>query len=255
MFDLAAVCRYCDALGFADPSSNSWDYGYARLAQVLVNYLGANSVRVGNVSDFEDEMGRAGQDRVFSVGSRTIQKPYGDAGEREFWVVTDNRGNHNLNVDGYLSLVVDRDGAMTERLCEVAAAQPEDMRIPERFFRAERVLVSELEPGDVVSIVSGRGDAPCEEHVVLGLGADRVVNGGHVAGVPIIDAFECDSPRWWSTEPRPELPDPDNSNNYLRESVYRVVDHRPDDPRIPKMAKAIEDDYQSYLARTGAISL
>ena len=248
LLDLVAVCAYCDELGFGMRKEGD-DYGYARLAQILTNYLGYDNVKVGNYSDFAEDMAWCDREQVVTVGwpERSHRSYIGMMRERPKLEITDSCGGRYLDTPGVLDLQVNSDGILVDKLCEIAASMPDSVRIPESYLRAEKVHVTRLMPGDVVSIVPelNHGDAPTEEHVVLGLGADRICNGDHVAGVPIIDAFEYRDLLW--SEARPELPDPGNPNNYLHGAVYRVVGHAPDDPRIPKMAEAIEEDYQRYL--------
>ena len=121
-----------------------------------------------------------------------------------YWL-TDHRTSH---AGGRLPACV-----LSERREEMLEAidekQPEHMQLGPLFFKATETPRSEIKVGDkvVIRILDHDKFAP---HEVIGYGADRLVNGQNVKGIPYIDYWGGDNPET-------------NINNYLLNESYRVL--------------------------------
>ena len=180
-----AFLRYCDLRGFRPPDSD--EYGWARLCQVIANFMGAGGLSVG-ISPYTD-------DRRMDPGDNGIYVIRG-------WEVVDR-------VYPYATFEEQRDYPLDEMLREIDAAQPPDQRLG-AFLDAEEVPVPEVGVGDLVYMreVGGRYEA----YPVVGVGEQgKVVNGVDVGGLPFVAMYG-------------ELvPAEENCNNYLRTPTVRRV--------------------------------
>lgn len=171
-----AFLRYCELRGFRCPEQD--DYGWARLCQVVANFMGGSGLSVGIQPYTTDErMVSYGDDNGVYVieGWKIVDRiyPWDDFEEHE---------NYDL-------------GAM---LLEIDASQPEDQRLGE-FLRAREVPVSDVRIGDRIWIRTHSG---WELGRVVGVG-DGFVNGRDMTGIPYVDIYRS------FMDPR------DNCNNYI----------------------------------------
>ena len=170
-----AFLRYCELRGFRCPEQD--DYGWARLCQVVANFMGGDGLSVGiRPYTTDEQMVRYGDDNgVYIIeGWKVVDRiyPWDDFEEQ----------------DGY---------PLDGMLREIDASQPEDQRLGE-FLRAREVPVSDVRVGDRIWISTHRG---WELGKVVGVG-DGVVNGRDMTGIPYADIYRsCMDPK-------------DNCNNY-----------------------------------------
>lgn len=170
-----AFLRYCELRGFRCPEQD--DYGWARLCQVVANFMGGNGLSVGILPYTTDEhMAAYGDDNGVYVieGWKIVDRVYP-------WDDFEEQEDYDL-------------GAM---LLEIDASQPEDQRLGE-FLRAREVPVSDVRIGDRIWLSTHRG---WEFGKVVGVG-DGVVNGRDMTGIPYADIYHS------RMDPK------DNSNNY-----------------------------------------
>lgn len=192
-----AFLEYCELRGFRSPDCDP--YGWARLCQVVANFMGAEGLSVG-VSRYEgDERMDPGDNGVYVIeGWRVagrLRRGYGADGEP--------RGMRPVE-----EWEEQRAHDRAEMLREIDASQPEDQRLG-AYLDAEEVPTSEVVPGDEVFVrqVGGRFEA----YPVAGIGYEgRTVNGCDVALVPYV-AMYGEGDAGWSA----------NVNNYLRTPTVR----------------------------------
>lgn len=181
-----AFLEYCRLRGFRAPETD--DYGWARLCQVVCNYMGGEGLSVGVWPYTTDEAAlSAGDDNGVYVteGWRVVGRVLPWEGFEE---------QREYDLDGMLR--------------EIDRAQPEEQRLG-AYLDAEEVPVGEVRPGDTVFVREVGGSL--RPYPVVGLGDEgRVVNGVSVGGVPYVARF------WnggWQ----------ENCNNFLREETVRRV--------------------------------
>ena len=175
--------QYCELRGFRCPEQD--DYGWARLCQVVCNFMGGNGLSVGILPYTTDEgMVSYGDDNGVYVieGWKIVDRVYP-------WEGFEEQEDHDLDA---MLLAIDE-------------SQPEDQRLGE-FLKAEEVPVSDVRVGDRIWIRTYRG---WESGKVVGIG-DGFVNGSDMTGVPYTDIYApCMDPR-------------DNCNNYPDGETVRV---------------------------------
>lgn len=178
-----AFLKYCDLRGFRPPDSD--EYGWARLCQVIANFMGASGLSIG-ISRYEgDERMDPGDNGVYVIRG---------------WEIVDR-------VCPYTPFEEEREYPLDAMLLEVDAAQPADQQLGD-FLLAEEVPTAFVEIGDVVYVqqIGGR----YEPYPVAGIGDGRVVNGLDTTGVPYVRMYNGDECA-------------DNVNNYLRTPTVRRV--------------------------------
>lgn len=160
-------------------------YAWARLTQIIGNFLGGtSSLGIGLYDEMEADNGDNG---VYIVGGdwRIVGRKFFDGKEQ-------------------------RNYALADMLEAIDNAQPENERLGGDFLTAEVVPVSTLKIGDTVTFV----DELCgkvKTARIIGRGGKRSINSFDVYGVPYMDCYGYGN--------APE----DNINNYLfRETVRRV---------------------------------
>jgi len=126
---VGAFLEYCDLRGFRAPTDDT--YGWARLCEVICNFLGRDGLCVGI-----DVMGRnsdPGDNGIYYIDG---------------WKVVDRTlGGEHIPLD-YL-----RDGYdHLEMLEGIDAAQPVGHQLGKRFLEGERVDATDLVVGDIVTI-------------------------------------------------------------------------------------------------------
>lgn len=179
-----AFLRYCELRGFRSPDSD--EYGWARLCQVIANFMGASGLSVG--------ISRYTTDKQMDPGDNGVYVTRG-------WEIVDR-------VYPYTPFEEEREYPLCEMLGAIDASQPEDQRLG-AYLDAEEVPVSEVVPGDEVFV--RRVDGRFEAYPVAGVGDGRVVNGLDTTGVPYVAMYAEYGPA------------EDNCNNYLRTPTVRRV--------------------------------
>lgn len=170
-----AFLRYCELRGFRCPEQD--DYGWARLCQVVANFMGGNGLSVGIFPyTTDEEMVSCGDDNGVYVieGWKVVDRVYP-------WEDFEEQDGYDL-------------GAM---LLAIDASQPKDQRLGD-FLKAEEVPVSDVRVGDRIWLSTFRG---WRSGKVVGIG-DGFVNGRDVTGVPYADLYAS------RLDPR------ENCNNY-----------------------------------------
>lgn len=176
--------EYCRMRGFRSPECD--DYGWARLCQVVGNFMGASGLSVGIWPYPGDTPAlEAGSDNGVYVtkGWRVVERVLPWDGFRE--------------QDEY---------PLRDMLLAIDAAQPEGQRLG-GYLLAEEVAVGEVKLGDSVYMrqVSGAYEA----FEVIGFGEPgRVLNGLDVTGVPYVAMYG-------------DIGYENNVNNYLRGGMVR----------------------------------
>ena len=176
--------EYCELRGFRAPDTD--EYGWARLCQVVANFMGAGGLSVG-ISRYEG-------DARMDPGDNGIYVIRG-------WEIVDR-------VYPYEPFEEEREYPLGEMLGAIDASQPEDQRLG-AYLDAEEVPVSEIVPGDEVFV--RRVDGRFEAYPVAGVGDGRVVNGLDTTGVPYVATYAEYGPA------------EDNCNNYLTAPTVRRV--------------------------------
>ena len=180
-----AFLEYCRLRGFRAPETD--DYGWARLCQVVCNYMGGEGLSVGVWPYTSDEAAlSAGDDNGVYV--------------TEGWRVV----GRVLPWEGFEE---QREYDLEGMLREIDRAQPEEQRLG-AYLDAEEVPTSSVEVGDEIYVrqVCGR----YEPYPVVGVGDGRVVNGLDTTGVPYVRMYNGDECAG-------------NVNNYLRTPTVRRV--------------------------------
>lgn len=183
-----AFLAYCKLRGFRAPETD--DYGYARLVQVIANYMGADGLSVGVMPYPGDEVAAdvASDNGVYVT---------------EDWEITER-------VYPWDDFEEETGSPLDYMLKDVDVAQPTDQQLG-AFLDAEVVPTSELEIGDRVFF--HEADGRYAPHEIVGFGSTgKVVNGHDVGGVPY--ALRYDSPY---------LPANENCNNYVLADTARRV--------------------------------
>lgn len=178
---VAAFLRYCDLRGLRAPDAD--DYGWARLCQVIANFMGANGLSVGISRYTTDEREDPGDNGIYVIRG---------------WEIV----GRVCPYDGFCE---QGEYPLDETLGDIDAARPIDQQLG-ALLDAEEVAVADVEVGDLVYMrhVNGRYEA----HPVEGIGDGRIVNGLDTSGVPYVRMYNGDKCA-------------DNCNNYLRDATVR----------------------------------
>lgn len=176
-----AFLKYCELKGYRGFEDG---YGLARFCQVVGNFFGGG-LSLGIETDVYPTDENGCDNGIYSVKGWKIVNRY-------------HHGPEQQNYD------------LWEMLQEIDEAQPQAEQFGPEFWKAKTVKVSEIRPGDTVFYIDPL-TGQCEKHICAGIGADQVVNGSNVLGIPYIDKH-CNDGRYDK-----------NPNNYLRGDTYRVI--------------------------------
>lgn len=177
---VAAFLEYCELRGFRAPSED--EYGWARLAQVIANFMDAGGLSVGvdTVNNLDCDNGDNG---VFLIdGWRITGRMYFVGAEQDLY-------------------------SRKDMLKAIDDAQPAVQQIG-GILTAEKVPTSDLMPGDKIYLkddLTGHYDVV----EVVGCGQIKWVNGSRAFGVPFCN-------KYGATREEQEK----NPNNYLRGAEY-----------------------------------
>lgn len=179
-----AFLKYCDLRGFRAPDAD--EYGWARLCQVIANFMGAGGLSVGISPYTTDEQENPGDNGIYVIrGWDIVERVYPWEGFEE---------QDDYPLDGMLR--------------EIDSAQPKDQQLGD-FLDAKEVPTSQLKRGDRVFFLGV--DGRYEAHEIEGFGpAGTVVNGRDVEGVPYARRYDA-----------PGLPAHENINNYVLTATAR----------------------------------
>lgn len=182
------LLHYCKLRGFRNPMRDS--YGYARMVQVMANFLGGDGLSVGISPYTTDRDMDPGDNGIYFVDD---------------WEIVDRYPKDAYEQQTY---------PFEEMLLEIDAAQPADQQLREVLLAKDAPRES-LSIGDMVWFDSRFFSSdPSHERrgnfvkaKVVGFG-EGVVNGYDFTGVPYVDLYSMDDPEGFAS----------NSNNYIRTS-------------------------------------
>jgi hypothetical protein len=124
---IEAFLKYCELRGFRSPTSDT--YGWARLVQVIANYMGGDGLSVGISPYTTDEYMNPGDNGIYIISG---------------WQIVDRIYPYE-NFEEYINYDIN------EFMHDIDMAQPLDQRIM-GMIDAERVPLNEIEVGDTVYI-------------------------------------------------------------------------------------------------------
>lgn len=176
-----AFLKYCELKGYRGFEDS---YGLARFCQVVGNFFGGG-LSLGVVTDVYPSEDNYMDNGIYSVKGWKIVNRYHDGPEQQ---------NYDL----------------TEMLQEIDEAQPTAEQFGAEFWKAQTVKVENIRPGDTVFYIDPL-EGKCSKHICVGIGADQIVNGRNVLGIPYID-LHCNEGRYDR-----------NPNNYLQNRTYKVI--------------------------------
>ena len=178
-----AFLEYCHLRGFRSPDSDP--YGWARLCQVIANYMGVEGLSVGIMRYSDDDSMDPGDNGVYVI---------------EGWGIVGRVG-----LPGWFE--EQREYPMREMLLSIDDAQPEDQRLGRGFIDAVEVNTGDIRVGDTVYLMVLCGRYEPREVVAI------APEGSTWEGAPMVARFCLEDG---------ETPDPANPNNYLTRDCYRV---------------------------------
>jgi hypothetical protein len=119
--------KYCEIRGFRSPTSDP--YGWARLVQVIANYMGGDGLSVGISPYTTDEYMNPGDNGIYIIRG---------------WEIVDR-------IYPYENFEEEIDYDINEFMHEIDMAQPRDQRIG-NLIDAEFIPISEIKVGDTVYV-------------------------------------------------------------------------------------------------------
>lgn len=150
-----AFLKYCDLRGFRGFSDS---YGKARFCQIVGNFFGGGlSIGVGQKLDADN--GDNGQYIV--KGWKIVGREFFDGIEQNEYEL--RRMLHSINIK-----------------------QPECERLPDCVINNRPILIGKVKIGDVLYV---RNYENFEKFTVMGFGADEIVNGTNVLGLPFVNRY------------------------------------------------------------------
>lgn len=172
-----AFLKYCELKGFRSPTTQC--YGWARLAQVISNFFGG----------------------TLSIGIDTVDKLDCDNWDNGVYIIEDWKIVGRECFDGEEQHSYD----LAEMLKDIDDAQPVKEQLGS-YLTGELVKYDELHVGDKVYIMDWNGHA--QKVTIKGFGANRVVNGTNVNGLPFAHIVSTSR---------------NNINNYIRTEYIRIA--------------------------------
>lgn len=160
-----AFLAYCELRGFRPPDSD--EYGWARLCQVIANFMGADGLSVGIFPYENDVQSNPGDNGVYVIrGWKIVERvcPWEGFEEQDVY-------------------------PLAGMLKKIDAAQPKAQQLGD-FLDAEEVPVSKIEAGDLVYV--RHADGRYQTHVVLDIGDGHAANGRDTKGVPYVHMHGSD---------------------------------------------------------------
>lgn len=150
--------KYCEIRGFRAPDVDC--YGWARLAQVIANFMG---------------------DDGLSVGIDTVNHLDCDNGDNGTYII---KGWEIVDRE-YFRYSEQNEYSLQDMLEAIDEAQPRP--IGKDYWNAEEVPTAELKKGDKIVVKTWRGEF--KTLTVKGFGANKYLNGTNVYKMPYTD--EC----------------------------------------------------------------
>ena len=180
---IEAFLEYCKLKGYRSPEADD-SYAFARLTQIISNYLG------GNLS-------------IGIIGNCSNSEPCCDNGN---YII-----GGNWEIVGrdypYESFEEQKEYNLKKMLQEIDKAQPMEQQLG-KFLYAKEKNIENLKKGDMVYIQDYGGNY--KKFAVIGFGKNKVVNGTNVLNIPYVNKYgdkeTCE----------------DNINNYIRTDKVRI---------------------------------
>lgn len=178
---IEAFLKYCELRKFRAPDD---DYGWARLCQVIANFMGGDGLSVGIDTVNNLDCDNYDNGTYIIEGWNIVGREYFDGDEQDEYILED-------------------------MLKAIDEAQPKEQQLGD-YLTAEEVPVSELNVGDEIYV--RRWNNEIKRVKVLGFGDGRIVNGVDTKDLPYADI--CGN---GVVEGR------ENPNNYIQDKVVRRV--------------------------------
>lgn len=158
---IEAFLEYCKLRGFRNPCNDC--YGWARMCQVIANYMGKEGLSVG-IMPYMEHSGKWCDNGEYVID--------------ENWEIIDRIDYQGIEQDAY---------KLNEMLEDINLCQPEKQRLEIDFSRAERTEVGDLRIGDRVYMNVDEVFKLC---AVIGFGDIwKTVGGCDVSAVPYTNAY------------------------------------------------------------------
>lgn len=176
---IEAFLKYCKIQGFRSPETDC--YGWARLCQVIANFMGGSGLSVG-IQRYGELDCDNGDNGLYII---------------ENWEIVDRKFFSGEEQCAY---------PLDEMLIAIDEKQPKEMQLGEYLTYSEEVKREELGIGNKVWIRDYDG---FNKYEVVGFGDGRIVNGLNTLGIPYVNRFEKNGTYM------------DNINNYIEEEIVR----------------------------------
>lgn len=180
---IEAFLKYCELREFRPPEDQG--YGWARLCQVIGNFLGADGLSIGIVPYTSDDLMNPGDNGIYIIRNwQIVDRIYPDySGFEE---------QNEYNLEGMLEAIDER--------------QPKDQQLGD-YLKSEEIPTSSIKIGDMVFIKELNG--VFQPYEVIGIGPkSKIVNGHKIEGIPYVNHYVEDAEN--------------NINNYLLADSVRI---------------------------------
>ena len=188
---IEAFLKYCELRGFRSPDTDN--YGWARLVQVIANFMGPNGLSVGIDCVKHLDCDNFDNGTYLIEGWKIVGRKFSDR-EQRAW-------------------------SLEELLVDIDNSQPEDQRIGD-YLLTKEYRAGDLDIGDTVYVQDS--DGRFKPHKVLDKTTEEHwINGKRPAGSLFFNYFEYWGERWGSDH---SVPNKDNSNNYISpDTIVRAI--------------------------------
>lgn len=154
-----AFLKYCKLKGYRPPEQDS--YGWARLCQVIGNFLGG-TLSLG-IDKFTQDDGKWVDNGVYII---------------ENWNIIDRKP---------LNYREQTNWDLEKMLLSIDKAQPKAEQLGKAYITAQEIPTAELKIGDIVFMHTY--ESVPKAYTVVGFGGDEYVNGYYVKDVPYVNMF------------------------------------------------------------------
>lgn len=154
-----AFLKYCELKNYRTPDKDS--YGWARLTQVISNFLG------GSTTIGIEELSKLDQDN-YDNGVYVIKG----------WEIVDRK---------YFDGTEQNEYDLKEMLIDIDEAQPKNEQLGSDYLNAEIIPTNQLKIGD--EIYYSDYSEKVQVASVIGFGADEMLNGTNVKNIPFTDRY------------------------------------------------------------------
>lgn len=174
--------KYCELKGYRSPSNDC--YGWARLAQVIGNFLGgALSVGIDTIWHLDRDNGDNG---VYIIdGWKIADRYYFDGHEQESY-------------------------SLEEMLLAIDESMPEEEQLGEEFLKAEEFEIKDLDIGDTVFYAS-YGEKKFSKYQIIAVKVEHDLQGNELR-YPVMNCYGSTFEE-----------NLNNPNNLLKRGTYRAI--------------------------------